>query len=374
MQAGNALTPESKKAITACMDEALEDGIFPGAVLTVVSRGMTVFHEAFGHADLASGRKMTLDTVFDLASLTKPLATTPAIMALVQQSAIHLDQPLGGILPRFKNTPKAVVTVRQLLSHTAGLAAYRPYFKQLAKLPTEQRPSALETLLVEEPLVSAPGSETRYSDLGFMILSWIVEAVTHRRLNDFVEQQLYAGMGIFDLYYIAGKQRVRSGRFAATERCAWRGRLVVGEVHDENASVMGGVAGHAGLFGRAEAVKRLLLLLSGAAKGEAALPSISPEVLQTFFRRQPGTGRALGFDTPSNQGSSCGRFFSPRTVGHLGFSGTSFWIDLTRDIIVILLTNRIHPTRSNKKIRHFRPKIHNLVMSSLTGQSRALPS
>ncbi len=356
-------------SIQRLMAEGVANHVFPGAVLLVSHRERTVFLESYGHADLVRRRPVGPDTVFDLASLTKPLATTLAVMGLVADRALHLDQSVGSALPAFGGTSKSGITVRHLLAHCAGLPAHRPYHRILGRLPESRRGEALKQFLIRETLEYPPGGRGSYSDIGFMILQWIVEEVAGIRLDRLVRHRFYGPLGIDRLFFPeigSGIGAVRRGvSYAATERCPWRRRVLEGEVHDDNAFVMGGISGHAGLFGTAAAVGRLLNALWEAWREPAGGGPFDSSLVRAFFSRDPCSGRALGFDMPSPEGSSAGTRFSAHSVGHLGFTGTSFWMDLPRGVAVVLLTNRVHPSRSNERIKVFRPRLHDTVMAAL---------
>jgi CubicO group peptidase (beta-lactamase class C family) len=347
------------------MRQAVAESVFPGAVLLVAQAGRILYLEAFGCADLATGRRVTTDTVFDLASLTKPLATALAVMVLIQAGALKAEGRLAAVLPEFAASDKAGVTLAQLLSHSSGLPDYRPFYTRLAELPAGSRRPALRRLLVAEPLLYPPGRGCVYSDLGYMILDWVVEKTAGTHLDRFVAEALYAPLGAAPLFFVDLAAGAPVASYAATEICPWRGRLIEAEVHDENAHVLGGVAGHAGLFGTAAAVHRLLAELTRAWNRPSARGLLDPAVVRRFVRREPGTGRALGFDMPADSQPSCGRYFPATSIGHLGFTGTSFWVDLERGLSVILLTNRVHPSRENIAIRAFRPRIHDAVCIAL---------
>ncbi len=353
----------SMKQVDQMMKEAITDEVFPGGVLLVAAADSVVFFEAYGYADIFAKHPMDKETVFDLASLTKPLATTLAVMQLVSQHKLSLEQNLGSVLPRLYNSEKSEITIKQLLCHTSGLCDYRPYYESLDKLPPERRKDALREFLVSEALINPPGAKVLYSDPGFMLLNWVVEQVSESRLDQFVDAQIYAQLGIENLFFVNLDSESRNVQFAATERCPWRDTLIDGVVHDENAYAVGGIEGHAGLFGTAKDVYRLLFVLLTDFYGKSESILFEKKLMQTFFRRDGGSGRALGFDAPSSTGSSCGQYFSKKSVGHLGFTGTSFWMDLDRGIIVILLTNRVHPSRDNVKIKAFRPRLHDVVMT-----------
>jgi len=352
------------------MHQAVKESVFPGAVLLVAKANSIYLNEAYGYTNLFTGCKMTADTLFDLASLTKPLATALAVMELVRRDQIRLDMLLGNLLNPFKPTPKAPITIKQLLCHSSGLPDYAPYYKSVSQYPISQRTDALGECLVREVLVYPTGSQVLYSDLGFMILRQVVETVAKQRLDQFVEGAIYKPLGINDLFFIKiDKKRPaknRQGRlFAATEQCPWRNTVLQGVVHDENAYVVGGVEGHAGLFGTSEAIYALLTELLNAFHGNSKTAFFSSELVRLFWAPCGNGVRTLGFDRPSAKGSSSGRYFSPHSVGHLGFTGTSFWMEPASGIIIILLTNRVHPCRTNNKIKIFRPQLHDMIMQWL---------
>jgi CubicO group peptidase (beta-lactamase class C family) len=347
------------------MRQAISDSIFPGAVLLVSRKDSILFFESYGHANLFSGEKMTQDTIFDLASLTKPLATAVAVMRLIEFGNIHLEQQLGQILSEFVSTDKARIRLKHLLYHNAGLPDYRPYYTSLGIMPARERLAGLRKLLVAEPLIQPIGKTVLYSDVGFMILRWVVEQESGCRMDQFVSETIYNKIALEDLFFIALDSPQPKHKFAATEKCSWRHTVIEGQVHDENAYAVGGIEGHAGLFGSAAGVHMLLLKLLASYDSHGPGNLFNNDLVRFFFKRLPDTDKALGFDMPSMQNSSSGKFFSPQSVGHLGFTGTSFWMDLTRKIIIICLTNRVHPSRQNDTIKAFRPKLHDAVMKSL---------
>jgi CubicO group peptidase (beta-lactamase class C family) len=349
------------------MQRAVSDSVFPGGVLLAAKDDAVLFHRAYGYANLFTKQETTEHTVFDLASLTKPLATTLAVIRLIQDSKLTLSTPIGGVLPQFAGSGKEDITLMQLLAHTSGYPAYRPYYMELRRLPAEQRLSALRKRLIEEVPAYPAGRKALYSDLGFMVLRWVIETVSGERLDRFVNRTIYAPLELEDIFFIDLDNPAPRKPFAATEECPWRKRMLQGEVHDDNAHAVGGIEGHAGLFGTASDVYRLLSELLAAFHESRPSSRFESSLLKEFLRRQPISDRALGFDMPSASGSSSGGCFSPETVGHLGFTGTSFWMDLKRSITVILLTNRVHPGRENEKIKIFRPRIHDAVMQEITG-------
>ncbi len=356
------------KAVRQLMQGAVEQSIFPGGVLLVASKDEVVFCEAFGRARLTPERLMTTETVFDLASLTKPLTTTLCMMALVQEGRLGLDQTLGHAIPDFSDTDKKGITVGQLLCHTSGLPDYRPYYEALRKWPPSERKGEVRKMLLAEAFIHEPGKACLYSDPGFMILEWLIEVASEKRLDRFVQESVYAPLRLKDLFFVPleGLKNRDHHLYAATEHCPWRGKVLEGEVHDDNAYTLGGVAGHAGLFGTAKDIYGLLRELLNTYIGESNTGVFDQDLVHTFFQRHSDVGTwALGFDTPTRPDSSSGQYFTDQSVGHLGFTGTSFWMDLEKGVIVILLTNRIHPTRENEKIRAFRPVVHDAVMNAI---------
>jgi len=350
------------------MQNGVDDGVFPGGVLLAAKQGRIEFLEAFGRARLTPERLMTTETVFDLASLTKPLATTVCMMVLVQEGRVALDQTLGRSIPDFSDTDKKGITVGQLLCHTSGLPDYRPYYEALRKWLPSERKGEVRKMLLGEALIHEPGKACLYSDPGFMILEWLIEVVSEKPLDRFVQESVYDPLRLKDLFFIPlnGAKHRDHRLYAATEHCPWRGKILEGEVHDDNAYTLGGVAGHAGLFGTAKDVYGLLRELLNAYLEESNTGVFHEDLVHSFFQRHSDVGTwALGFDTPTRPDSSSGQYFSDQSVGHLGFTGTSFWMDLEKGVIVILLTNRIHPTRENEKIRVFRPVVHDAVMNAI---------
>jgi CubicO group peptidase (beta-lactamase class C family) len=344
------------------MDAAAAERVFESAVLLCADDGAPVLHRAWGRA--------RLDTVFDLASLTKPLATTAVLIQLCAEGKLRVRQRLAELLPELARRETRAVELRHLLAHTSGLPAWRPFYQELVTLPPEERRPALARLAAREPLEAEPGSRTTYSDLGFILLAAAIERVTGTRLDALVQHRLCDPLrlertGFVDLERPRAVAALRPGlRFAPTERCPWRRRRLEGEVHDDNAWAIGGVSGHAGLFSTAFEVHLLCRELCAGYQGERSL--FEPEPLRTFLdaRLGPG-GRALGWDRPAARGSSCGRHFGPQSVGHLGFTGTSLWVDLDLARWVVLLTNRVYYGREPNRLRPFRPRLHDALLGAL---------
>ncbi|WP_020585921.1 serine hydrolase domain-containing protein [Desulfobacter curvatus] len=365
------MKPRAFQYIDGAMADAVADGVFPGAVLLWASRNEVFYHKAFGVTDIRSGAPVTLNTVFDLASLTKPLATTLAVADLISSGLLSQTTYLRDALPAACGTGKAKITIDMLLRHRSGMPAHRPYFKSLpTPVPGIAAGKRLRQLVLEEPLEYEPGSKEIYSDLGFILLAWVVEYMSGMRLDTFVTDRIFVPLKIYDLFFnplcfdlIKSAKDKTPFVFAATSHCPWREKMILGEVEDENAWAAGGIEGHAGLFGTAAGVHRLCRQILQALENKET-KVINSSVIRGFADNHNGMMRPAGFDSPSEENASSGRFFSKRSIGHLGFTGTSFWIDPDNGLIAVLLTNRVHPSRENIKIRKFRPRIHDLIAST----------
>ena len=361
---------EKTLQIDALLASGRQEGVYPGAVLLVSQGADIVYFDSIGWRRLwPDPLPMETGTLFDLASLTKPLATTLAMMKLVDVGKISLDQPIEALLRQTVPEDKKRITSRQLLSHSAGFVDWAPFYLKLEPAPAEKRKSLLRNQLLTCPLAYLPGTKMMYSDLGFMLLEWIIEVVAEAAPSRFIEETFYRPMSLEDAGFFSNhlSGRFSADRFAATEDCPWRKGIIQGAVHDENAWAIGGYCGHAGLFGNAKAVHALANLLGKHWRGERN-DYLGPKTVRTFFARQDrvkGSTWALGWDTPSSENSSAGKSFSRNSVGHLGYTGTSIWMDLKQDVTVIFLTNRIHPARNNEKIRTLRPLLHDRVMKML---------
>ena len=356
--------------LDAYLRQSVACGDVPGAVVCVAHRGQVVWHEAYGAAAWVPQRRaMRCDTLFDVASLTKVMATTPLVLGAHRDGVLQLEDPLRRFYPTAPSDVGAV-TVRQLLSHCGGFADWLPLYAQLGSYGTaRERRQQAATLILRQPLAYRPGQASVYSDLGFILLGDILETCYGQTLDVLFEQRVVRPLGLHRVAYRPLGPPEAAGwpsAFAATERCDWRGRVLSGEVHDANAWAMGGVAAHAGLFATAAGVWAFAHAMLEAAAGRRDwLPA--PLVRQSWQRQTqpPGATRALGWDTPTPGRSSAGSFFSANAVGHLGFTGCSLWIDLQRQISIVLCTNRVHPSRQGNHIARLRPRVHDLVMHAL---------
>jgi CubicO group peptidase (beta-lactamase class C family) len=351
--------PDVASTVRRLLDAAVAARVTPGAIVEAGSRAGAPLVVAVGGLTYdADAAPVSADTVYDLASLTKVIATTTLAMHLVDHGALGLDASVASLVPAWRGADRAPVTVRDLLLHQSGLPGWRPYFQQLHGL------GAYEAAIAAEPLAYPPRTRSVYSDLGFILLG----AVLARRGGAPLDRQFdafrAAQLGPVPLRY--GIDAAWLPRVAPTEQDAWRGRLLRGEVHDENCAALDGVAGHAGLFGTAAAVGAFARwILRGATGGPADGTGVTRSTLHEFLARGPlaDSSRALGWDTMLPT-SSCGAHFSAGSVGHTGFTGTSLWIDLERDRYVVLLTNRVHPTREGDAIQPLRRAVHDLLAAS----------
>ena len=356
--------------ITEILKRGLKEKFYPGAVLLIArEEDIVFFHNVGNRALTPKSLPMEKKTIFDLASLTKPLATTLAAMKLEEENLLDLDEPISSLIEPFPWRDKADITPRLLLNHSSGLPDWKPYYLELIKLPIKERKSAVRRLIMEESLIGEPQTVSLYSDLGFIVLEWIIEIITGKDLSSFLDATFYQPLGLKTLYldHINIDAKNEKESYAATEHCLWRKEIIQGHVHDENAYALGGYSGHAGLFGTAQDIFTLTTALVNIYHGYNS-GLLKSKNVRTFLSRQgivPGSTWALGWDTPSKNNSSSGNYFSSNSIGHTGFTGTSIWIDLEKNITVIFLTNRIHPSRSNETIRNFRPKLHNLIMRDL---------
>jgi CubicO group peptidase (beta-lactamase class C family) len=354
-------------AATRYLDSAIAAGAAPGAVLGVSHRGQWYLHGT-GRLGLDDPTRPDSSTIYDLASLTKVIGLTTAVMMAVDSGLLELDAPVQRYVPAFTGRNKERVTVRHLLVHASGLPAWRPLYRE-----TERREDAL-ALADTTPLDTLPGVRYAYSDLGAIVLTQAVEAVFHQRLDSLLAGRLFLPLDMGSTTFLPPE--LWWPRIAPTENDPWRGRILRGEVHDENAARLGGVSGHAGLFSTAPDLLRFGEWLLWARSAPASGGS-TPRLIRgnwpplpaagAFLRRQDipaGSGRALGWETPTG-GNSAGSELSAGSFGHTGFTGTSIWIDPERDLVIVLLTNRVHPTRDNNRMGAVRRGVADRIVQGL---------
>lgn len=343
------------------LSSAIEQRAFPGASVSVIRSGELVALKALGRFTYETNSPaVESDSIFDIASVSKVVATTTMAMVLYERGLLDLDAVVAGIVPEFGNEcsgdkTRREVTIRHLLAHSSGLPAYEKLF-----LKTKTKDELLRTAFAV-PLSNAPGTRAQYSDIGFIVLGVALERIAEEPLDRFCQREIFGRLGMSHTTYnppSSWKSRIPP----TADDQTFRRRIIQGEVQDENASVMGGVAGHAGVFSTASdlAIFAHSLLNAGA-------PILRPETIALFTRREispAGTSRALGWDTPSSPSQS-GKYFSRSSFGHLGYTGTSLWIDPERQVSITLLTNRTWPDCSNQAIKEVRPQFNDAVMEGL---------
>ena len=347
-------------AVRGVMEKAVADSAFPGGVAGVGdATGGDVIHRA-GRIDWAPDAPApNAATIWDMASLTKVVATTSAMLQLVAERKVSLDAPVQRYLPEWTGPRKEAVTVRHLLTHSSGMPSWRPLYKE-ATNATEAM-----ALVMQTQIDTLPGARYLYSDLNAILLGEIVRKVSGQRIDQYLAQRVFGPLGMRDTRYLPPKSEL--ARIAPTEFDPWRQRKVHGEVHDENAFMLGGVSGHAGLFSTAADLSRLAraYLNGGTLDGTRVFDAAT---IAEFTRVQDTTisRRAIGWETPTG-GNSAGQYLSRRAFGHTGFTGTSLWIDPERGVYVILLTNRVNPTRQNTRIGGVRTALANAAIRAMGG-------
>jgi CubicO group peptidase (beta-lactamase class C family) len=348
--------PERFTDAARIVSEGVSARAYPGAVVEVGTETEALWRQAFGyHTYEPNAPPTTLETIFDLASLTKVTATCTLGMQAVEIGRLPLEDPVARWIGAWRGADREHVTIRDLFEHTSGLTAYLPFFRD------HRGRQEYERAICSLPLEYRPRTVSVYSDLGFILLGFIIEDASGRRLERLFDPIARA---VAPEPLLFNPPRSLRPIIAPTEMDEWRGRMLVGEVHDENAWALGGAAGHAGLFGTAGAVGAFARLVLRGLRGEHTLAA--PETFRLFATRSDvaASSRALGWDTalPS---SSCGRLMSLSAIGHTGFTGTSLWIDHKRGLYFVLLTNRVHPTRENEALREIRPRVHDAVLGEL---------
>jgi CubicO group peptidase (beta-lactamase class C family) len=342
--------------------QILETGIaeraFPAASVAVTQKGYLVALKAFGRFTYeAESPIVTTDTIFDLASISKVVATTTMAMILYQRGLLDLDAPVLGVVPEFASEDgrRSEVSFRMLLAHSSGLPAHEKLYLHAANK------EALLQAAVQVPLKTNPGTSAEYSDIGFIVLGLALERIAKEPLDAFCQREIFGPLGMKRTTFCPPSAWKASIPPTADDR-TFRKRIIQGEVYDENASLMEGVAPHAGVFSTAYDVASFALaMLNGGT------PILRPDTVTLFTRREtspPEASRALGWDTPSNPSQS-GKYLSARSFGHLGYTGTSLWIDPERQVSMTLLTNRTWPDSTNQAIKQIRPRFHDAVIDAM---------
>jgi CubicO group peptidase (beta-lactamase class C family) len=345
------------------LDNLIEQSIrrraFPGASISIGYKGSLIYQKAFGKFDYSqNGKPVTTTTLYDLASLTKVVAATTLAMQLCESGDLKLEFPVSRFYPSFTGGARERITIKHLLTHTSGLPAHLAFYKDT------QGKSEFVKRILTTPLEYEPGAKMIYSDLGVILLGDILEKITAKPLDVLAHSRIFAPLGMDHTLFKPGGQL--KAQIAPTEKDPWRDRLIQGEVHDENAYAMGGVSAHAGLFSTSGDLAIFCqMLLNGGVYNHHRL--VKRSTLEQFVARQefpPGSSRALGWDTPS-EGSSAGSLLPSTSFGHTGFTGTSIWVDPTRQLFIILLTNRVCPTRENNAILEVRRQVADAVVRAV---------
>ena len=359
------------KSLIDLLAQGVKKRVFPGAAAAVSWGSGSNRKRSIAVAGIKDNRYpdelIAKDTFFDLASLSKALSTTLIVYSLIEEKKLGLDDTLQALFDREITKDKQPITIRQLLSHSSGLISYKPYFQNFAaEIKKENRELLLKRILLDQ-LEYEPETDCQYSDPGFILLGHLVELWTDKSLHINFKERITTPLGLTrDIFYLPiAESTFNTKMFAATEKCPWRGRVMRAEVHDEHCWLMNGVCGHAGLFGNVEGVLSLCETILDQWQGRGKPCSWSGMLKQGLQKQYSNKTWCLGFDSPSEQGSSGGSYISGKSVGHLGYAGTSFWIDPEKELVMVLLTNRVHPTRDNTKIRQFRPYFHNQIIKRL---------
>ncbi|MFC2088995.1 glycoside hydrolase family 3 N-terminal domain-containing protein [Calditrichota bacterium] len=356
--------PQCIDSLQIILQQSIADSAFPGCAIAVGNKGKLIFSDAFGRFTYdPNSNKVKTNSIFDLASVTKVVSTTSAAMFLHQRGLLDINWKVQDILPEFLGKEKGLVTVKHLLTHCSGLPAWRRYYLTLTG-----QDQILKAIYAEE-LEFTPGTLTMYSDLGMILMQKIIEVITQQKLNHFVDDNIYKPLGMNRTFYKPDISYINE--IVPTEYSDWHGKVVHGFVHDENTYAMGGISGHAGLFSTVEDLaKYCQMLLNNGVYNQKKV--FKKKTIELFTKRSgflEGSTRAIGWDTRSEESSSSGHYMSMRAFGHTGFTGTSIWLDPENEVFVVLLTNRVHPTRENQKIRKVRPKVADLVMKAILSKT-----
>ena len=346
-------------AVDKVINKAVEDKSFPGAVVLVWKDGKTIYEKAFGNYTYdSSSPKIKTNALFDLASLTKVVATTTAAMICYDRKSISLDDKVTKYIPEFGVNGKDNITIKNLLIHNSGLPAWKKFYGRDLKYD-----DVINEIYSSE-LEYKTGEKTVYSDLGIITIGKIIEKVSGKSLDVFCKDEIFIPLKMESTFYNPDDSLKKL--CAPTEiDNYWRMKTLQGEVHDETSAMLNGVAGHAGLFSTADDLAKLMSVLLNKGKVNQKI-FIQQSTIELFTKRvSEESTRAIGWDTKSDSGSSAGKYFSKNSFGHTGYTGTSIWADPDRNLFVVFLTNRVYPTRENTKIQKVRPQLHNAVIKSI---------
>ena len=379
--------PEVFSGVQALLDRGVQDGTFPGCTLVVGLRGREILKAAagmrFNKLDRGDTQSpMTIDTVFDVAALTNILVTTTLAMKLLEAGKLRLQDRISRYINNFGVAGKSAITVEQLLNHTSGLTPWHPFFEELLQQNVALRMGIMTSRGAREYVLNsinrsqlryAPGSRQVYSDVGVIVLGYLVEAITGLSLDKAANRFVFQPLGMRTSSYVdlalirrRGIHPVRD-LIAPTEECSWRQRVLCGEVHDDNAWAMGGIAGHSGVFSTARDVHLFAAELLQAYQGRSTY--LRQDTVRGFWRHEAAFADSawrLGWDSASKENGLSDSRLSAQAVGINGFTGCSLWIEPELGLDIILMSNRVHPSRANKKIRTFRPELINAVLEAVS--------
>ena len=357
-----------QKSLEYIVTKNLKNGVFSACSVGYFEEKNSSVHSRVYHygglGKVLGSEPVDDKTIFDLASLTKPLVTSLCIQALVESGNLKLHDPVHTFFDVHDGLCKQMKVIH-LLEHTSGLPAHREYFTTGIKLPEDEREAAILKSIVNEELMYEPGRGEVYSDLGYILLGKIVEKISGEKLDRYWEKTIVRPLGLEKGLFFNRNQKVKGKIFPATGICQWSNKELSGVVNDDNCRSLGGVEGHAGLFGSADALLKLMAALMKMYTRAYTHPNLSFEVMRNALHAKSGRW-VLGFDTPSRPVSSSGKYFSDKTIGHLGFTGTSFWLDCTKRRGVVLLTNRVLCGEDLTPIRKFRPQVHDAILKELS--------
>ncbi len=373
-------------SVFTLIQQGIADSVAPGMAVYIARDGEVLAARGFGRFTYDRGSpEVTRGTIFDMASVTKVMSTTPLAMQMYEENLLPLDAPVSAYIPEFSGGMKDSVKISHLLTHSSGLPAYlqfwiltgakmnlaQQFFHLIKFWDVADYPREVLEIIKHTDLVYTPGDSTLYSDLGVILMGHILEKIVHKPLDQLVQERIYTPLSMEETQYVPAR-RVWENIVPTEYDRNYRNKQIRGQVHDENAAVLGGVAGHAGLFSTIDDMGRYaqMYLSNGYYDGKKHYKTSTIEKFTTRQNIVEGSTRALGWDTPSDSGSLFGDYFSPQAFCHTGYTGTSIVIDPEYDVIVILLTNRVYPTRNNWKISEFRPRFHNTVMEALFTRDR----
>lgn len=356
-----------KRRLKKALEKYISEKVFPGAVV-----GISVFLNndfnrkifCYGKID-ESENVVNRNTFYDCASLTKPLVTVLSILTLIDEKKIFWNEQLGSMISLPVPKDKEKISLVHLMSHSSGLPAHRPYYKYLMNIPPELRKKEIIRWILKEDLLQLPGKKNIYSDLGYILLGEIVEEKSRKGLDEFWRHKIVDPLFLQKKLMFPQKKDIDSNSFAPSGYCSITNKKLSGIVHDENCRILGGISGHAGLFGTAEGILSLCEHILMGYCNKSKNYSFRNDNLKFVLKKRNSSSWALGFDTPSPTGSSSGNYFSKKSIGHLGFTGTSFWIDLQQKISIVILSNRVFWGNENDKIKTARPVVHNIIMEEL---------